>query len=87
MKKLIGMLPVLGLVLGVVAAFASHTSEGNVVNTKKAFIGGSWQDISGQVLNQDYVCDTAPTHNCTADFNPQGQMVPGTLIKGDYRDL
>jgi hypothetical protein len=87
MKKLFRFLPLFALVLGMGAAFATHQPVSSLANTKKAFISGSWVDITGKVINQDYVCDTAPTHNCTAEFNSQNQMVPGTLVNGDYRAL
>ncbi len=87
MKKFFAFFPVLAFVVGVGAALASQPSGNALSNTKKAFINGQWVDITGKVLNQDYVCDTAPTHNCTADFNSQDQMIPGTLVNGDYRAL
>jgi hypothetical protein len=87
MKKLIRTLPVFALVLGIGAAFASQKHDGALVNTKKAFMNGQWVDITGKVLGQDYACDSAPTHNCTAEFTSQGQIIPSTLVNGDYRPL
>ena len=86
MKKLFAFLPVLALVLGIGAAFASHQPASAFANTKKAFINNQWVDITGKEIDVHYVCDES-LENCTAEFNTQGQMIPNTLVRGDYRAL
>ena len=82
MNKLFKVLPLFALMLGIGVAIAGSLPS---INTKQAFKNNQWVDITGKILNQDYACDPAPTHDCTRELNAQGQVV--SLVKGNYREI
>lgn len=84
MKKVFGkFLPVVALLLAVGAAFATHSSVA-AVGTLKANVSGVWTAIPE---TQRYSCQTNPNQDCVARFDASNQMIPGTLIKGNYTPI
>lgn len=86
MKKLFALLPVFALLfaIGTVLAFHQPVKSETV---KKAFIENEWVDITGKEIDVHYLCDDLQEVDCTAEFTPQGQMVPNTLVRGEYISL
>ncbi|MBE9170946.1 hypothetical protein IQ238_26680 [Pleurocapsales cyanobacterium LEGE 06147] len=80
MNKLSKLLPALALVLGATLAFAfSSPPQG----TLKALVNNQWVEISE---SEPYLCDEAQT-SCTARFDEQDQMIPGTEEVGEFIPL
>lgn len=85
MKKFIGkFLPVMAFLFAIGAAFVSHAFNAPPVGTLKANISGTWTVISE---TQRYSCQTNPNLDCVARFDANNQMIPGTLIKGNYTPI
>ena len=84
MNKLFKMLPLFALLLGIGAALAGNLPSSAPPNTKEAFIDGTWEPITGQVLGEDYLCQSATT-NCTRELNSMGQVV--SQVSGTYEEI
>jgi hypothetical protein len=84
MKSKMSMLLAVSVVLlGVGAAVANQPSQEHV-GTLKANIGGVWTPISE---SQRYSCSENLNMDCVARFDEQDQIIPTTVIKGEYAPL
>lgn len=84
MNKLFKMLPLFALVLGIGAALAGNLPSRDLANTTKAFKVDHWEDITGEELGEDYLCQSATTI-CTQELNPMGQVV--SQVSGRYEAI
>jgi hypothetical protein len=83
MKRIaLKFLPMLAFLLAVGAAFATQASENAVAGILK---GKRVSDDQWVVIpaNQQYSCQSS-SRDCTAEFTPQGAMIPGTLTAGTF---
>jgi hypothetical protein len=80
MNKLLKLLPAFALVLAASFAFGFSSSP---QGTLKALVDNQWVEISD---SGSYLCDAAQT-TCTARFDNQNQMIPGTQVAGEYIPL
>jgi len=83
MKNLsLKFLPLLGFLLAIGAAFAAQPTERGSAGILK---GKRVSDDQWVVIqpDQQYICELS-SRECTAEFTPEGVMIPETLVHGTY---
>jgi|GEM_PF-3443195 hypothetical protein len=74
-------LPLLAFLTAIGAAFASQPAERSAGILKgKRLSDNQWVVIQP---GQEYTCESS-SRECTAEFTPQGAMIPETLVHGTY---